>query len=316
VLAKFRSGTLSRGSISRAEDFIFTRRRLFVCGYGLLGAWASAFALRFYTGSWVFDKAGHPTFIDFINWWVAGRFALARNALGAYNFFTFSAAQALLAKSTPPISYYYWVYPPSLLLLVAPLALLSYGTAFLAWTAATLCLYEIALYEILPFSLSVVLALLPLPVINNVFDGQTAFLMAGLVGLSLVFMNRRPYVSGICLGLLTYKPQYLLFFALALVITGQWRVIAAAAASASLFAGAAVIAFGFNAWELFLRSLQQHNPGRERRRSRYCVDLSSSHCPIHDCRRVPDLVTSSTLLIESGGLLHRRLDRDPLYADL
>ena len=216
--------------------------------------------MRFYTGSWVFDKAGHPTFIDFINWWVAGRFALARNAAGAYDFATFSAAQAFLAKSTPPISYYYWVYPPTMLLLVAPLAWLSYGAAFFAWTAATLSVYEFALYEILPFSLAIVLVLLPLPVINNLFDGQTAFLMTGLIGLSVVFMGRRPYLSGICLGLLTYKPQYVLFFALALAITRQWRVIAAAAASSVLFASAAVLAFGFNAWELFLRSLREHNP--------------------------------------------------------
>jgi arabinofuranan 3-O-arabinosyltransferase len=84
--------------------------------------------------------------------------------------------------------------------------------------------------------------------------------MAALLGFSLVFISRRPYLSGICLGLLTYKPQFVLFFPLALVVTGQWRVIAGAIAGALMFAGGAVLAFGPNVWLLFLGSLHGHNP--------------------------------------------------------
>jgi arabinofuranan 3-O-arabinosyltransferase len=246
--------------VSRAEDAIFTKRRLALCGYAFLAANVIALAIRFLAGKWVIDKAGHPTYVDFLNWWVAGKFALMRNAAGAYDYPTFSAGQAAVAKSAPPQFYFYWVYPPTMLLLLAPFALLPYLAAFFAWIATTLTLFAIALYAILPEVLTVVLALLPLPVVMNVFIGQTAFLTAGLLGLSLVFMSRRPYLSGICLGILTYKPQFILFFPLALVITRQWRVIAAATASALLFAGVAVLMFGSNAWLLFLRSLRGHNP--------------------------------------------------------
>ena len=258
---EFRIGTLPRVlSVSKAEDNIFTRRRLSLCGYSFLAANLIAFAIRFYAGKWLTDKAGNPAFIDFLQWWVGGQFATARDAAGAYNYSTFSAAQAVAAKSSPPVAYFHWVYPPTMLLLVAPISQLPYVAAFFAWIIATLCIFLVALYAILPDFLTIVLALLPLPVVKNFFDGQTAFLMAGLLGLSLVFMNRRPYLSGICLGLLTYKPQFVLFFPLALVITGQWRVIAGATASALLFAGGAVLAFGPNVWLLFSRSLRGHNP--------------------------------------------------------
>ena len=81
-----------------------------------------------------------------------------------------------------------------MLILVAPIARLTYTAAFFAWIGATLCLYAVAPYAILPELLKIVLALLPLPVVNNVFAGQMAFLMAGLLGLLLAFTSRRPYL--------------------------------------------------------------------------------------------------------------------------
>jgi arabinofuranan 3-O-arabinosyltransferase len=256
---KFWRGTSSR--LLKAEDLIFSHRRLSVFGYSLLLAWVGAFTIRFFSARWLFDRAGHPTFVDFIQWFVGGKFARMRDAAGAYNYSAFSAAQTLVTKSIPPITYFPWVYPPTMLLLVAPIARLPYAVAFFVWLVGTFCLYAVALYTILPDLLAIVLALLPLPVINNVFNGQTAFLTAGLLGLSLAFASRRPYPSGICLGILTYKPQFVLFFPLALVITRQWRVIAGATASALLFAGAASLMFGSGVWLLFMHSLRGHNSG-------------------------------------------------------
>jgi hypothetical protein len=247
-------------SISAVEDRIFTRRRLSLFGYAFLAANVTAFVIRFFVGKWLFGKAGHPAFTDFLDWWVGGQFALRGDAAGAYNYSKFSAAQASVLRSPPPVTYFHYGYPPTMLLLFEPLAARPYAAAFFAWIAATVCVYAVALYEILPYPLAIALALLPLPVVKNVFEGQTAFLLAGLLGLSLVFMSRRPYLSGIFLGLLTYKPQFVVFFPLALVITGQWRVIAGAIASASVFAVASALAFGPNVWLLFLQALKEHDP--------------------------------------------------------
>jgi alpha-1,2-mannosyltransferase len=125
--------------VSRAEDAIFTRRRLSLCGYAFLASYVIAFAIRLLAGKWMIDKAGHPTYIDFLQWWVGGQFALIQNAAGAYNYSTFSAAQTLVTKSAPPIIYFPWVYPPTMLIVVAPIARLPYQAAFFAWIGATLC---------------------------------------------------------------------------------------------------------------------------------------------------------------------------------
>lgn len=53
-------------NISKAEDLIFTKRRLSLCAYAFLAANVIAFAIRFYTGKWMVDKAGHPAYIDFL----------------------------------------------------------------------------------------------------------------------------------------------------------------------------------------------------------------------------------------------------------
>jgi arabinofuranan 3-O-arabinosyltransferase len=231
-------------------------------GYGCLAAYVGAFTIRFLAGKWVLDKTGYPAFVDFVWIWIGGRFALMRDAAGVFNHSTFSAAQASLIGNPPPrgFPYQYWVYPPTMLLVVAPFALLSYVAAFFVWIAATLCIYLAGVYAILPYALSIVLALLPCAVVMNAIVGQAAFLTTGLFGFAFIFMCRRPYLSGICLGLLTYKPQLGLFFPLALVITRQWRVIAGATTAGLLFAGVATVVFGPHAWALFVRSVHAHNP--------------------------------------------------------
>jgi arabinofuranan 3-O-arabinosyltransferase len=252
---------LSRGSrISEVEDLIFTERRLSLIGYAFLVANVISFAIRFYAGKWLTDKAGNLEFTDFFQWWAGSQLAFGRNAAAVYDYSTFSAAQILATKSPPSVTYYNYVYPPTMLLLFGPIARLPYVAGFFTWVVGTLCLYALALYAIVPSSLSVVLALAPLPVGKSIYGGDATFLTAGLLGLALVFISRRPYLSGICLGILTYKPQFLVFFPIALVITGQWRVIVGATATASLLGGAATMVFGSDVWLLFLRSTRGHNP--------------------------------------------------------
>mgnify|MGYP003694260653 FL=1 len=49
-------------------------------------------------------------------------------------------------------------------------------------------------------------------VLTNTLVGQNGFLTASLIGGALYLMPARPVLSGICLGLLSYKPQYGLLF--------------------------------------------------------------------------------------------------------
>jgi arabinofuranan 3-O-arabinosyltransferase len=81
--------------------------------------------------------------------------------------------------------------------------------------------------------------------------GQNGFLTAALVGFTLVCLDTQPVVAGVLLGLLTYKPQFGILFPIVLVANGQWRVIAAACATAAVLVAASTAVFGLAAWSAF-----------------------------------------------------------------
>src|SRR5260370_37014037 len=81
--------------------------------------------------------------------------------------------------------------------------------------------------------------------------GQNGFLTAALIGGTLYLMPARPILSGICLGLLSYKPQYGLLFPLVLIATSQWTVFVTAGCVAVAMAFASWLAFGTESWQAF-----------------------------------------------------------------
>jgi len=63
----------------------------------------------------------------------------------------------------------------------------------------------------------------------NLFSGQTGALIAVFFLGMAYFLPTRPVLAGICIGFMAVKPQMGLLIPLALVASGQWRVVAAAA---------------------------------------------------------------------------------------
>ena len=103
------------------------------------------------------------------------------------------------------------------------------------------------------------MALTPLAVPVNALLGHNGFLTAGLIGLSLVFVERRSWLSGILFGLLTYKPQFGVLFALSLLASRNWRTLSSATASSVAIGVASAAAFGFPGWPLFIDLLHHRN---------------------------------------------------------
>jgi hypothetical protein len=216
--------------------------------------------LRFRAGSWLLDPARLPIPIDFTWTWLAGHFALARDAASAYDFSPAPAApSAMIGFGRGAYPHIHISYPPNFLLIAAPFALLPYLLGFIAWIAATLALYLLAVWAILPRPVGLLLALAPFAVVENLFLGQTGFLLAGLLGLSLALTERRPILAGLILGLLAYKPQYGVLFPIVLAVAGRWRVMAGATVSVCGMAAAATLAFGANAWSLYADAVTRAN---------------------------------------------------------
>jgi len=88
-------------------------------------------------------------------------------------------------------------------------------------------------------------------VFNNTLVGQNGFLTAALIGGTLYLMPARPVLSGICLGLLSYKPQYGLLFPIVLIAASQWTVFFTAGIVAAGVAFASWLAFGTESWQAF-----------------------------------------------------------------
>ena len=237
------------GRLLRAETRVFTERRV--------GLYTSAIAAAYiFSTAWLV-RHGLSVSTDGVNctdftWiWLSAKLAASGGFAQVYDYAAFAAARDALIGS-PGCVIEHFDYPPTLLLLTYPLGLLPYLPAFVAWIAATLLVYLAAIYAIIPRRAALVAALTPLPVLLNVLLGHNGFLTAGLVGLALAMIERRPVLAGICLGLLTYKPQFGILFPLALLVARDWRVLASAAAAGAAFGLAAALVFGDQAWPAFI----------------------------------------------------------------
>jgi arabinofuranan 3-O-arabinosyltransferase len=237
---------------------IFTSWRLWAYG-GALATFYGALLLGFYKdGIWLVDKQGAPVYTDFTQWWVAGLQVLHGQAASLYIPAEFQKAQDALVGEGHAV-FLTWPYPPTFLLLVAPLAMLPYVAAFLTWDLVTLLGCIAAVYIIVRRSPAIILVLASPFTAWNFLGGQNGFLTASLIGASLHFLERRPLLAGLFIGCLSYKPQFGMLFPVALAAGNHWRAFASAAATVALLAGATIAVFGTDVWTAFPRELDAHS---------------------------------------------------------
>ena len=203
---------------------------------------------------WIVDAQGLGIPTDFVNVWSAGRLVNDGTPALAYDWDIQKQVQlAVLGQGFP--GHFAWHYPPPFLFVAAALATLPYGLAYAGWAALSLVPYLLAMRAIVGTPLGWLLALAFPVVLTNALVGQNGFLTAALIGGFLVLLPARPVLAGICLGLLSYKPQYGLLFPLALIAASQWRAFASAAATALALATLAWLAFGTESWQAFVHWL-------------------------------------------------------------
>jgi arabinofuranan 3-O-arabinosyltransferase len=116
----------------------------------------------------------------------------------------------------------------------------------------TLAAYAAAIAGILGLRTGVLFALGFPAAIWNVTAGQNGFLTAALIGGTLGLLERHPALAGICLGLLTYKPQFGLLFPIVLIADRRWLTIAVATLTAIALAALSWLAFGSASWQAFV----------------------------------------------------------------
>ena len=199
---------------------------------------------------WIFDDKGLGIPTDFVNVWSAGKLVLDGHPALAYDWDIQKQVQvAVLGRSYE--GNFAWHYPPPFLFVAAVLAHFPYTVAFIGWAAISLMPYLAVMRAIVGRSFGLLLAVAFPVVLTNTLVGQNGFLTASLIGGALYLMPMRPVLAGICLGLLSYKPQYGLLFPLVLIAASQWTVFFTAGCVAVAMALVSWLAFGTESWQAF-----------------------------------------------------------------
>ena len=209
------------------------------------------FPTAYFSHWWIFDENGLGIPTDFVNVWSAGQLVLDGHPALAYDWDIQKQVQvAVLGQSYD--GNFAWHYPPPFLFIAAVLAHFPYAVAFIGWAAISLAPYLAVMRAIVGRPFGLLLAAAFPVVFSNTLVGQNGFLTAALIGGALYLMPMRPVLSGICLGLLSYKPQYGLLFPLVLIAASQWTVFFTAGIVAVAMATASWVAFGTESWQAFV----------------------------------------------------------------
>jgi arabinofuranan 3-O-arabinosyltransferase len=228
--------------------------RVFALALFVIGLYVVVLVGGYVQHLWILDAKGRPVVNDFIVFWVAAHLALKGAVLAAYD------AQREHAAELAAIGHTYhqvlgWSYPPLFLLIVILPAQLPYVAAFILWCSVTLALYALTMAAIAKRAVAFIVACAMPWTLVEFMLGQNGFLTAAVIGTALLQLEKRPIVSGLLLGFLSYKPQFGILFPLALAVGGYWRAFGWAAFGTLLWNGLAGIVFGFDTYGAFLHAL-------------------------------------------------------------
>lgn len=248
----------------RKGDFLTQDRATAWCGLLLCG-YAAALIWLYAGAHGLNDALGRPLGTDFSCFYAAGHLANQARANAAYDPATEAAMLRQLFGDSAP--FYGWFYPPIFLVPAALLAQLPYLPALLLWQITGLSLYAFGFYRLTSASNSLCPALAKLPirwliaiafpaVFLNLTHGQNGLYSATLLTLGLIYLPRRPWLSGIVLGLMAYKPQLFLLLPLALMAGAYWRTLGAMALCILLQGLLSTALWGVNIWPAFVEALQ------------------------------------------------------------
>jgi hypothetical protein len=191
---------------------------------------------------------------DFDTFYVAAQRVWLGDIDQAYQLLKFAEMQR---QANPGAGILLWTYPPQFALLVAPLAFLPVGLAYLAFTATTLGFYLLTLRSIARSYFALLLVLLFPTLANTVGIGQNGFLTGGLMGVACMAFSNRQVVAGLALGSMVIKPHLAVALAGYTLLTRRWIVALVAGAVVLASSLAATVLLGPGIWNAFLEGVRE-----------------------------------------------------------
>lgn len=238
-----------------SPDQFVTRARARLTAWCVLAATIIGLVYLFASANGTVDSLGRPLGTDFSNVWTAGWMADHGRAPAAWDWPTQHEVQKQVHRNDA-IPFYGWHYPPPFLIIATLLAQFPYLVALLLWQGLSLMLALALVRRILPDDRDAMLVALGAPVVLVCLGhGQNAFLTASLLGGGMLLLDRRPWVAGIMLGALVYKPQFAVLIPVLLLARGNMRAFVSAGLTVAALCLLTLVIWGWPVWRAFLDSL-------------------------------------------------------------
>jgi hypothetical protein len=231
-----------------------TAARMRAYGLILLGLSAAVFAGWIAVSDGGLDRNGQPIGTDFSNVYAAGTLTWQGRSAEAYSPPLQHAAEKAVFDGRE-VPFYGWHYPPFFFAVAVLVAAVPYAWGLAIWLIASFAAYLAAIRAILPRPETWLLASAFPAVFVNVGHGQNGFLTTALLGGALHWLDRRPLLAGVLIGLLAYKPQFGVLIPIALVAGGRWRSIGAAAMTVAVLIAVSFLTLGGGVWHAFMDSM-------------------------------------------------------------
>ncbi len=219
---------------------------LAICTLALVG-WIAA-------SDGLIDRNSKPIGTDFSNVYAAGTLIWQGRPAEAYEPARQHAAEKAVFGGRE-VPFYGWLYPPFFFAVAFLVASLPYAWGLTIWLAASFAAYLAAMRAILPRPETLLIAAAFPAVFINIGHGQNGFLTAALLGGALHWLHRRPWLAGVLIGLLAYKPQFGVLIPVALLAGGRWNTIGAAAATVAALVAVSFVTLGGGVWHAFADSM-------------------------------------------------------------
>ena len=222
---------------------------LVIAALGLIGliAYVAAYLIQSQPPR---DQFGQIIGRDFVNTWMGAKTVLAGRA---HEVLQVGLHMRRLTEALGPMPPHNWSYPPALFLFIWPLGLLPYLAAYAVWSLLGYAAY-LAASATHERRASYLLFVAAAPAVAvNLCSGQTGLFTAAILILVFRFLDEKPLLAGALLGLMLCKPHLVVLFPLALIVSGRWRVLGAAAVSSLALIAVTALVFGPSIWSDYFR---------------------------------------------------------------
>jgi len=228
--------------------------------------WGLLVALGLLIGVLVWNHVKGGEGFDFVYFYGAGRLAAEHPPVRLYDY----ASQLQVFNSICPSQKTHYgpsPYPPFVGLFFSGLSRLPFRLAYFLWMAVSLALYLIGiravLNEVLPAeqleaSLMLCLAIAFPPFLLYTFvNGQLASVAVFCVGLAIYEEgSQKPFLSGLVLSILTYKPTLLLLIVPMLLLTRRFKTLAGFISGAMTLVAISTAFAGRQIWPAYVRLIE------------------------------------------------------------